>query len=199
MLIQTVRPALVIMLAFTALTGLVLPLCMVGGAAVLDPFAAGGSILVRDGRPVGSALIGQQFTRPGYFHGRPSATTEPDPKDPSRTVPAPYAADDSAASNLGPTSRALVDRVRGDVAALHARTVPADAVTASGSGLDPDISPANAAAQVERVAAARHLSAARVRALVAERTAAPLLGFVGGARVNVLELNLSLDRAATGG
>ncbi|MBE7211804.1 MAG: potassium-transporting ATPase subunit KdpC [Gluconacetobacter diazotrophicus] len=196
-MLSSIRPALVIMVFFTVLTGLVLPICLVGAATALDPFRARGSILLRDGHPVGSALIGQNFAGAGYFHGRPSATVEPDPKDSTKTVPTPYAADNSAASNLGPTAKSLADRVRGDVAALKATAVPADAVTTSGSGLDPDISPENAALQLSRVAAARHLSEDALRTLVAQHTRAPFLGFVGGARVNVLELNLALDAAGS--
>ncbi|MCQ8278355.1 potassium-transporting ATPase subunit KdpC [Acetobacteraceae bacterium KSS8] len=191
-MLSSLRPAFVTMLAFTALTGAALPLAIVGGAQILAPEKADGSLVIRDGQPVGSLLIGQNFTGAGFFHPRPSATVEPDPKDSSKTIPTPYAADNSAASNLAPTSKALIDRVRGDVAALHATSVPADAVTTSGSGLDPDISPENALMQADRVAAARHLATDQVRALIASHTQLPLLGFLGGARVNVLALNLAL-------
>ncbi len=196
MLAKALRPALVHVLALTLLTGLVVPLVMTGIAQALFPTAANGSLIEKDGHVVGSRLIGQVFTAPGYFHPRPSATTEPDPKDPSKTIPVPYAADNSGASNYGPTSKALIDRVTGDVAALRAESpapIPADAVTTSGSGLDPDISPAYAYRQVPRIAKARHLDEAALRALVAAHIRRPLLGFIGEPHVNVLELNLALD------
>ena len=191
-MLSSLRPALVIMLAFTALTGAALPLALVGGAQILAPERANGSLVFRDGQPVGSTLIGQNVTGAGFFHPRPSATVEPDPKDSTKTIPTPYAADNSAPSNLAPTSKALIDRVRGDMAALHDTSAPADAVTTSGSGLDPDISPENALMQADRVAQARHLSPEQVRALIASHTQAPLLGFLGNPRVNVLALNLAL-------
>ena len=142
---------------------------------------------------VGSALIGQSFAADRYFHGRPSATTDTDPNDPSKTIAAPYNASSSGGSNLGPTSKALLDRVTADVAANGPAPVPADMVTTSASGLDPDISPANAARQVARVAAARRLPEERVRALVAAHTEGRLFGLLGEPRVNVLALNLALD------
>lgn len=192
-MLQTLRPALVLVALFTLLTGIALPLAFVGLGQAVFPFQANGSLIRRHGQVIGSALIGQDFTAAGYFWSRPSATTEPDPTDPSRTVPVPYAADNSGGSNLGPTSKALVARVRQAVAAFPTRPVPADAVTTSASGLDPDISPANAADQVARVAAARHLPVATVQALVASHTSFRLLGFIGEPRVNVLALNLALD------
>lgn len=196
MLAKALRPALVHVLALTLLTGVAAPLVMTAIAAIVLPGPAGGSLILHQGRVIGSRLIGQAFTSPAHFHPRPSATTEPDPKDPARTIPVPYAADNSGGSNLGPTSRALLDRVRGDVAALRGESdapVPADAVTASGSGLDPDISPAYAYRQAPRIARARHLDEAALRALIAAHIHRPLLGFIGEPRVNVLELNLALD------
>lgn len=187
------RPAIVLIALFTLLTGLILPLAFVGLGQLAFPEQANGSLIRRDGQIIGSALIGQNFTASGYFHPRPSATVAPDPKDPSRTIAAPYAADNSGGSNLAPSSKALIERVRGDVASLGARDVPADAVTSSASGLDPDISPENAALQIPRVAAARQLDAARIAALVAAHTKPRLLGFIGEPRVNVLALNLALD------
>ena len=189
------RPAIVLIAFFTLLTGFVLPLALTGAAGVVLPFQAGGSILMRDGKPVGSALIGQDFTAARYFHGRPSALTGTDPKDPTKTVPTPYDASESGASNLGPTSKALIDRVRGDIKASGLTDVPADMVTTSGSGLDPDISPENAALQVARVAKARGMPAATVAALVAAHTHGRFLGLFGAPSVDVLELNLALDAA----
>ncbi len=194
------RPALVLILIFTLLTGLALPLGFVGFGAALFPAEAGGSLVVRDGVVRGSALIGQDFTEARYFHPRPSATTVADPNDATKTVPAPYAADASSGSNLGPTSAALIARVAAatvDWKKQGGQTpVPVDAVTTSASGLDPDISPANAQGQVARVAAARHLPPQLVSALVQAQIRRPLLGFIGEPRVNVLELNLALDAAA---
>lgn len=189
------RPALVLVALFTLLTGLALPFAFVGLGAVAMPRQAGGSLVERNGTVVGSALLGQAFTQDRYFQGRPSATTDTDPADPARTVPAPYNAANSSGSNAGPTSRALIDRVTADVAKAGPRPVPGDAVTASASGLDPHISPANAERQVARVAAARGLPPASVRALVAEHSAGRLLGVLGEPRVDVLALNLALDRA----
>jgi len=193
---QHLRPALVLTALFTLLTGLAYPLVMTGAAKALAPRLAGGSLIVRDGTVVGSSLVGQNFTADRYFHGRPSATSSADPNDASKTIAAPYNAANSSGSNLGPTSKALVERVKGDVEALReagGAAVPVDAVTASASGIDPDISPAFALLQVDRVAKARGLAAERVRALVERRTERPLVGFVGEPRVNVLLLNLALD------
>ena len=187
------RPAIVLVVLFTLLCGLAVPLAMTGVAGIILPRQAGGSMIVRGGQVVGSSLIGQGFTGPRYFHPRPSATTIPDPKDPTKTVAAPYEADSSAASNLAPTSKALIDRVKGDVANAGPKPVPADAVTTSASGLDPDISPENAERQVAGVAAARKLPAEQVRALLAQHISEPALGFIGQPRVNVLKLNLALD------
>jgi len=198
-MISHLRPAVSLIVLFTGLLGLVFPLLFVGIGQTVFPFEANGSLLHRNGQVVGSALIGQNFSGPGYFHARPSAITGTDPKDPSKTVPAPYDASTSSASNLGPTAKALHDRVAGDVAQLRKEAVsgavPADAVTSSGSGLDPDISPENAGLQVARVAGARHMAAADVLRIVREQTQAPLGGVLGQARVNVLRLNLALDAA----
>ncbi len=193
-MIREFRPALILVVLLTVLTGLAAPLAMTGLLGLAFPFQAGGSLLEDHGKIIGSALIGQNFTAPGYFHPRLSATTEPDPKDASKTIPVPYAADNSNASNLAPTAKALIDRVKGDLAAAGPAPVPADAVTSSASGLDPDISPENARRQVARVARARHLPEARIADLVAAHTEKPFLGFIGEARVNVLALNRALDQ-----
>ena len=196
-MLRELRPAIVVMLALTVITGLAYPLAMTGIAQILFPYQANGSLVERGGKVVGSALIGQNFTSDRYFHPRPSATTEPDPKDPSKTIPVPYAADNSGASNLAPTAKALVDRVKGDADKLKAEAggapIPADLVTTSASGLDPDISPASALLQVARVAKARGLPEERVRALVDGHVEGRLLGIVGEPHVNVLSLNLALD------
>ena len=187
-------------LAFTVITGLAYPLAMTGLAQVLFPHQAGGSMIERDGKVIGSELIGQQFASEKYFHGRPSATTDTDPNDATKTIPAPYNASNSGGSNLAPTAKALVDRVKEDTAKLQAENpgvpVPADLVTTSGSGLDPDISPAAALFQVPRVAKARGLQPAQMQALVDAHTQGRWLGLLGEPRVNVLELNLALDQLA---
>jgi K+-transporting ATPase ATPase C chain len=193
-----VRPALVLILLSTLVFGFGFPLGMVGFAGAVFPHEANGSLIMRGGKVVGSSLIGQDFTTAGYFHPRPSATTITDPKDASKQIAAPYEADASAASNLAPTSKALIDRVRGDVKALGGGEVAPDAVTTSASGLDPDISPQNAQSQVARVAAARHLAVGRVADLVAAQTQGRLLGLIGEPRVNVLRLNLALDALSRG-
>ena len=196
-MLQHVRPAIVLVILLTLITGLAYPLAVTGIAQVVFPAQANGSLIERDGKVVGSALIGQPFAEDKYFHGRPSATTDTDPKDPTKTIPAPYNAANSAGSNLGPTSKALAERVRGDVAKLSGKgPVPADLVTTSGSGLDPDISPAAAEFQVARVAKARGLPEEKVRTLVAGATEGRTLGLLGEPRVNVLQLNLALDAAA---
>jgi len=197
-----IRPAIVMILAMTVITGLIYPLAMTGIARAVFPHQASGSLIEKDGKVIGSALIGQSFTSEKYFHGRPSATTEPDPKDPSKTVPVPYAADNSGGSNLGPTSKALVDRVKADAEKLAAENpsapVPVDLVTTSASGLDPDITPAAALFQVPRVAKARGLAADRLQQLVAEHTTGRFLGILGEPHVNVLDLNLALDAMKSG-
>ena len=195
-MLQHIRPAIVMTVVMTVLTGLIYPLAMTGIAQTVFPYQAHGSLIERGGKVVGSALIGQSFAADKYFHGRPSATTDTDPNDATKTVPAPYNAANSSGSNLGPTSKALVDRVKEDVEKLGlpaGTPVPVDLVTTSGSGLDPDISPAAAAVQVARVASARHLPAADVQRLVAGATQGRLLGIIGEPHVNVLALNLALD------
>lgn len=198
-MLRELRPAIVILVALTIVTGLIYPLAMTGAAQLIFPYQSQGSLIEQGGKTVGSVLIGQAFTEEKYFHGRPSATTAPDPSDASKTVAAPYNAANSGGSNLGPTSKALADRLQQDVAKLKAEnpsaSVPVDLVTASGSGLDPDISPEAALFQVPRVAHARGLSEDRVRALVAAQTEGRLMGWLGEPRVNVLRLNLALDRS----
>ena len=189
------RPALVLVVLFTILTGLFFPFAFTGVAEAVVPGLAGGSLLQRDGHVVGSALLGQSFTADRYFHGRPSATTDTDPADSSKTVPSPYNAASSSGSNPGPTSKALIDRVTEGAKAAGPAPVPGDELTTSASGLDPDISPENAARQVARVASARSLPAARVQEVVAQHSAGRLAGLIGEPRVNVLELNLALDAA----
>ena len=195
---REIRPAIVLLVALTLITGLIYPLAMTGLAQVLFPRQANGSLIERDGKVVGSELIGQLFTGDRYFRGRPSATTKPDPDDPSRTIEAPYNAANSMGSNLGPTNKALVDRVKEQVARLQqngSASVPIDLVTTSGSGLDPHISPEAAFLQVARVATARNVPDDRVRQLVIEHVEGRMLGLLGEPRVNVLGLNLALDQA----
>ena len=191
------RPAIVMIVCMTLITGLAYPLAMTGIAQVLFPWQANGSLITKDGKVIGSALIGQNFTSEKYFHGRPSATTEPDPKDATKTIPVPYAADNSGGSNLGPTSKALVDRVKTDAAVLAKENpgtpIPVDLVTTSASGLDPDITPAGAYFQVPRVAKARGLPEEQVRDLVAQHIDGRLFGLIGEPVVNVLQLNMALD------
>jgi K+-transporting ATPase ATPase C chain len=198
-MLKEIRPAIVLLVALTLITGLAYPLAITGIAGVLFPDRAQGSLITVNGTVVGSALIGQQFADDKYFHGRPSATNTPDPNDPTKNVDAPYNAANSGGSNLGPTSKALADRLQGDVDKLKAENpsapVPVDLVTTSGSGLDPDISPAAALFQVPRVAKARNMPEDRVRALVEEQTKGRILGLLGEPRVNVLALNLALDGA----
>jgi potassium-transporting ATPase KdpC subunit len=200
-MLREIRPAILVLVVLTLITGLAYPLAMTGIAGVLFPTQAQGSLIEKDGKVIGSALIGQEWKEDKYFHGRPSATVAPDPADSTKTVPAPYNATNSGGSNLGPTSKALADRVKEDVEKLKAENpnaaVPIDLVTTSGSGLDPDISPEAALFQVPRVAKARNLPEDRVRQLVAENTKGRLAGLLGEPRVNVLALNLALDSVTT--
>jgi len=199
-MLKEIRPAIIILVVLTLITGLAYPLAMTAIAGVIFPKQAQGSLIEKDGKVIGSSLIGQEFKDDKYFHGRPSATSAPDPADSTKTVPAPYNAANSGGSNLGPTSKALNDRVKEDLERLKAENpgaaVPVDLVTTSGSGLDPDISPEAALFQVPRVAKARKMPEDRVRALVAENTVGRLAGLLGEPRVNVLALNLALDAAA---
>ena len=187
-MLRTLRPALSLMLAMTLLLGVVYPLALTGIAQLAFRDQANGSLIEKDGRLIGSRLIGQAFSEPKYFWGRPSATS-----------PQPYNAVASGGSNLGPLNPALTDAVKARVQALraadpgNAAPVPAELVEASASGLDPDISPAAAAWQAGRVARARGLALAEVQSLIASRTVDAPLGFIGQARINVLELNLALD------
>lgn len=201
-MLQHFRPALAMLVLLTAITGAIYPLAVTGLAQILFPAQANGSLVLRDGRAVGSALIGQNFASPRYIHGRPSATSAPDPADPEKTIDAPYDAASSGGANLGPTSRRLLDRVRRDADAWRARVgagaIPGDAVTSSASGLDPDVSPETALAQAAAVARARGLPVQRVQALIAAHVERPLLGFLGAPRVNVLRINLALDRLGSG-
>jgi K+-transporting ATPase ATPase C chain len=198
-MLREIRPAILVMVMLTLITGLAYPLGMTGVAGVIFPKQAQGSLIEKDGKVIGSALIGQEFKEDKYFHGRPSATLAPDPADSSKTVAAPYNAASSGGSNMGPTSKALADRLKDDVEKLKAENpnmpVPVDLVTTSGSGLDPDISPEAALFQVPRIAKARSLPEDRVRRLVTENTRGGLAGFLGEPRVNVLALNLALDAA----
>jgi potassium-transporting ATPase KdpC subunit len=199
-MLREIRPAIVLVIALTVITGLVYPLAITGIAGFVFPSRAAGSLIERDGKVVGSALIGQEFATDRYFHGRPSATTAPDPQDSTKTVPKPYNAANSGGSNLGPTNKVLIDRVSADVEKLKkenpSAAVPIDLVTTSGSGLDPDISPEAAFFQVPRIAKARDVSEDRVRELVNQNIERPFAGLIGEPRVNVLALNLELDRIA---
>ena len=201
-MLQHIRPAVTMIVAMTILTGIAYPLAMFGLAQGIFPHQANGSLILRDGKVIGSSLIGQNFSGENWFHGRPSATTDTDPNDSTKTVPAPYNAANSGGSNLGPTSKALVDRVTGDATKLAAENpgtpVPMDLVTTSASGLDPDISPAAALFQVPRVAKARNLQETQVRQLVQDHISRRLAGLIGEPHVNVLELNLALDALAHG-
>jgi K+-transporting ATPase ATPase C chain len=197
-MLKEIRPAIVFIVALTLITGLAYPLAMTGIAEVIFPSRSQGSLVEKDGKVVGSELIGQVFTKGEYFHGRPSATVTPDPQDPTKNVDAPYNAANSGGSNLGPTNQALIDRVKGDVDKLKEENpsvpVPIDLVTTSGGGLDPHISPAAALFQVPRVAKARNMPEDRIRQLVEEHTEGRFLGLLGEPRVNVLALNMALDR-----
>jgi K+-transporting ATPase ATPase C chain len=201
-MLKEIRPAIVLVVALTLITGLVYPLAITGIAGIAFPSQAKGSLIEQGGSVVGSTLIGQTFTSDKYFHGRPSATVAPDPADATKTVPAPYNAANSGGSNLGPTNKALIDRVQEDLEKLKQENpgvpVPIDLVTTSASGLDPHISPDAALFQVPRVAKARNMTEDRVRRLVNEHIEGRFLGLFGEPRVNVLLLNLALDRAAAG-
>ncbi len=196
-MLNQIRPAILMIIVMTVITGLAYPLAMTGIAGLVFPHQANGSLIKHDGKVIGSSLIGQNFAGVTYFHGRPSATTDTDPNDSTKTVPAPYNAQNSGGSNLGPTSKALVDRVKGDAEKLSAENpgtpIPVDLVTTSASGLDPDITPAAALFQVPRVSKARNLPEDRVRQLVTEHTEGRFLGVIGEPHVNVLQLNLALD------
>ncbi|MCC8938065.1 K(+)-transporting ATPase subunit C [Bradyrhizobium sp. Arg68] len=198
-MLREIRPAILVLVLLTAITGLVYPLAITGIAGVIFPRQAQGSLIEKDGKVIGSALIGQEFKEDKYFHGRPSATLAPDPNDSTKTVPAPYNAANSGGSNLGPTSKALADRLKDDVEKLKSENpnapVPVDLVTTSASGLDPDISSEAALFQVPRVAKARGISEDAVRELVTQNTQGRFAGVLGEPRVNVLALNLALDGA----
>jgi len=195
------KQALLSTLVLTLLCGLAYPFALTGLSQLLFPAQAHGSLVDRDGKVVGSALIAQAFATPGYFHPRPSATTDTDPNDSTKTIPAPYNAANSGASNYAPTAKGLVDDVQARLDALKTENpdaripVPVDLVTTSASGLDPDISPAAAEYQLPRVAVARHLSEVELRKLVAQATEGRTFGVIGEARVNVLKLNLLLDQS----
>jgi K+-transporting ATPase ATPase C chain len=196
-MLKEIRPAIVMMVLFTVLTGLAYPLAMTGIAQALFPRQANGSLIVKGDKVIGSELIGQNFADDKYFHGRPSATIATDPNDATKTVAAPYNAANSSGSNAGPTSKALIERIQGDVDKLKAENpgaaIPVDLVTMSASGLDPHITPAAAFFQVPRVAKARGLPQAKVRDLVSRNIEGPALGVLGEPRVNVLQLNMALD------
>src|SRR6202049_5185023 len=197
-MLKEIRPAIVMIVAMTVITGLIYPLGMTGIAQLVFPHQANGSLIEKDRTVIGSELIGQNFTDDKYFHGRPSATTDTAPNDATKTIPAPYNAGNSGGSNLGPTSQPLVDRVKDDAEKLKAENpsapIPVDLVTTSASGLDPDITPAAAAFQVPRGAKARNLPQDKVQGLVADMTQDRFLGILGEKRVNVLKLNLALDQ-----
>ncbi len=201
-MLKQIRPAILMIVAMTVITGLAYPLAMTGIAGLVFPHQADGSLLERDGHVIGSSLIGQNFAGQTYFHGRPSATTDTDPADSTKTIPAPYNAQNSGGSNAGPTSKALLDRVKADADKLAMENpsvpVPVDLVTTSASGLDPDVTPAAALFQVPRVASARHLPEAKVQQLVTEHTQGRLFGIIGEDHVNVLDLNLALDALGKG-
>lgn len=196
-MLKELRPALVMTAALTVVTGLLYPLAVTGVAQTVFPHQANGSLIEKGGTVIGSSLIGQNFAEDRYFHPRPSATSGPDPADPTKSVAVPYNAANSGGSNLGPTSKALVERVQGDAERLKAENpavpVPLDLVTTSGSGLDPDISPASAVFQIHRVAQVRGLPEEKILQLVEASTTPRMLGFLGEPAVNVLKLNLALD------
>jgi K+-transporting ATPase ATPase C chain len=199
-MLKEIRPAIMLVVLLTLITGLLYPLAITGIAGAIFPYQAQGSIVERDGKVIGSTLIGQEFTSERYFHGRPSATVAPDPADSAKTVPAPYNAANSGGSNLGPTNKALIERVQSDVDKLRQENpsapIPVDLVTTTAGGLDPHISPAAALFQVPRIAKARNMPEDEIVRLVEEHTEGRFLGLLGEPRVNVLALNLALDRAA---
>jgi potassium-transporting ATPase KdpC subunit len=196
-MLKEIRPAIFLLVLLTLITGVIYPLGITGLAQAIFPYQANGSLIVKDGTVIGSELIGQNFTSAKYFHGRPSVTTGTDPNDPTKTIAQPYNAANSAGSQLGPTSKTLVDRVTADTAALQAENpstpVPIDMVTTSASGFDPDITPAAALFQIPRVAKARGLGEDLVRQIVQEHIESRFLGLIGEPHVNVLQLNMALD------
>jgi len=201
-MLKQLKQSILTTLVITILTGLAYPLAMVGMSETLFPRQAHGSLIEKDGKVVGSELIGQAFTKPEYFHGRPSATTDTDPNDSTKQVPSPYNAANSNGSNAAPTAKSFTDDVQSRIDALKAENpdartpIPVDLVTTSASGLDPHISPAAAVYQAPRVAKARNLSQGQVLHMIDEATEGRTLGFIGESRVNVLRLNLALDEAA---
>ena len=199
-MMREIRPAITFLIAFTLITGIGYPYLVAGIAQIAFPYQANGSLVTRSGAVIGSSVMGQSFAGDRYFRSRPSATSGPDPSDPSKTTSVPYNAANSGGSNYGPTSKALLERVQADVEKLKSENpnaqVPTDLVTASGSGLDPDISPEAALFQAPRIAKARDLPEDRVRQLVTEHIQGRFLGILGEPRVNLLALNLALDRAA---
>lgn len=199
-MLKELRPAFVLPIGLALITGLAYPLLMTGVASVAFPRQSQGSLITRNGTVIGSELIGQAFAEDRYFHGRPSATSGADPQDPAKTVSAPYNAASSSGSNLGPTNKALIERVNEDLEKLKTENPnghpPIDLMTTSGSGLDPHISPEAALFQVPRVAKARNMPEDRVRQLVGAHTEGRLFGLLGEPRVNVLALNLALDGPA---
>lgn len=201
-MLRQIQPAIVMVLLLTVITGLIYPLGMTGLAQLLFPHRANGSLIEKDGKVIGSKLIGQNFTDARYFHGRPSATTDTDPNDPAKTVPAPYNASNSGGANAGPTSKSLIDRVTQDADRLKAENpsvpIPVDLVTTSASGLDPDISPAAAHFQAPRVAKTRGISEAWLHDLVNQSIEGRFLGILGEPKVNVLQLNMKLDAETVG-
>ncbi len=198
-MLKQIRPAITMIIGLTVITGVAYPLGMTGIAQALFPYRANGSLIEAKGKILGSELIGQNFADARYFHGRPSATTDTDPNDATKSIPAPYNASNSGGSNAGPTSKSLIDRVADDAKKLQAENpnaaVPIDLVTTSASGLDPDITPAAAYFQVPRVAKARQMPEPRVRQIVDNNLEGRFLGIIGEPHVNVLRLNLSLDAA----
>ena len=200
---KQIRPAIMMIIVMTLITGMIYPLGMTGIAQAIFPYQANGSLIRQNGKVIGSELIGQNFTSGRYFHGRPSATSAPDPKDPTKNIDAPYNAANSSGSNLGPTSRVLVDRVKKDAAELQIENpgaaIPVDLVTTSASGLDPDITPAAAFFEIPRVAKARGVTEDQLRRVVQSHIEDRVLGIIGEPHINVLRLNLALDAMQAGG